>query len=90
MSIGVFWYSMADAELSPNFEIKGTNPLISCVFIVMTALVIDAVLPNIHEKLLNFYEIPMVETVITFFKDILSLVLWVFPFNFCGFYYWRV
>lgn len=57
MTVGVFWFSVVDAKNSPTFEIKGISPLILGIYIILAALVIDAVNPNIYEMFLNDYKL---------------------------------
>lgn len=63
MSLGVLWFSVVDANHSPRFDVKGMPYLNSCIFVIICALAIDAVTPNLHEKFLNEFRISALESV---------------------------
>lgn len=46
MTIGLVFFTLADTELNPNFEIYG-------VILVCSALIADAIIGNVQEKAMN-------------------------------------
>eukprot|EP00112_Aurelia_sp_Birch-Aquarium-sp1_P001165 Seg1120.5 transcript_id=Seg1120.5/GoldUCD/mRNA.D3Y31 product="Adenosine 3'-phospho 5'-phosphosulfate transporter 2" protein_id=Seg1120.5/GoldUCD/D3Y31 len=84
MSVGLIFFTLADSEVSPNFDHTG-------VILISLALCADAVIGNVQEKAMKFYDAPNTEVVlysysIGFVYILFGLLIsggFIDAFNFC-------
>ncbi|KAF1742863.1 hypothetical protein MXB_1042 [Myxobolus squamalis] len=56
ITCGIVWFSVADAKSSPTFHPLG-------LIIIFLALTIDAISPNVHERILKNHNLNILETI---------------------------